>query len=396
MVKFKFLIAAFLMILLFSNNSEAKDKEIKPLFGFSKLIYNEAYDVLTQSWTEIHMSNEAAKMCPKLSKSLTKYMAEEHDKAMERQRKYYEEALSFKQESPEAFRPFYDKSDTIIRRADSVVLSLMEEIEDYMGGVHGMYGYFGVNFDTATGKHLQISDICNDTEKLLSAILMRLHEDSPRSPFENAEEYIKNQIINDEINFTVEPSGVSFHFNPYEIGSYAEGLFTATLLFSEYPDLFKEKYQQLPKAYCQTLPLYGTNIVTLQSGKRNFIQIDIDDGGFFHILTGGGSTEDRTGLTGLKDPVLVHMIDGTNYIYVDGYIEDKGRRIHVFNISDDKIELIGVMPYTFKNLGTLKYETWWIPTNPDNIRFDSMEPVGDKNLTSHFGTINDDGSLSFG
>ena len=144
------------------------------------------------------------------------------------------------------------------------------------------------------------------------------------------------------------------------------------------------------------MPKYGANIVSFEAGKRNYIQLDIDDAGFFHILTGAGDTEDRTGLAGIKEPVLVHMADGKNYLYVDGYIDGKGRRLHVFSISENKIELVGVMPYTFKNVGTLKYETWWIPTNPYSIHFDSMEPIGSKNLTSHFGAINNDGSFSFG
>ena len=66
------------------------------------------------------------------------------------------------------------------------------------------------------------------------------------------------------------------------------------------------------------------------------------------------------------------------------------------SISDNKIELMEVLPYTFKNLGTLKYETWWIPTDPNSIQFDSLEPSGAKNLKSHNGVITGSGSLSFG
>ncbi|MBR2179078.1 MAG: DUF3298 domain-containing protein [Selenomonadaceae bacterium] len=392
----KCLALLLLIIMTFVNQAEAATKEVKPLFGLSKFISNEADELLNQSWTELHMSGEAAKMYPKLSKAIEKYNIEEHDKAMERQRKYHEEALSLKQEMPpESFRPFYDKCDLIVRRADSTVLSLLEDTSDYMGGVHGMYGYFGVNFDTATGKRLQISDICTNAETLIGAILTRLHEDYPRSPFENAEAYIMEHVVQDTLNFTINPDGISVYFNPYEIGSYAEGLFTATLLFSEYPNLFKSKYTQSPKAYCQSLPRYGANIVSFETGKRNYIQLDIDDAGFFRIFTGAGNTEDRTGLAGIRELVLVHMVDGKNYIYVDGYIEGEGRRLHVFSVSESKIELVGVMPYTFKNLGGLKYETWWIPTNPNNIRFDSMEPIGKNNQTSHFGAIQDDGTFSF-
>ena len=259
-----------------------------------------------------------------------------------------------------------------------------------------MYGYFGVNFDTETGNRITISDICTNNEDLVKAIMTRLHEDSPRSSFEGAEEHIKNKILDGTINFTIEPKSISFHFNPYEIGSYAEGLFTATLLFSDYPNLFNQKYAQLPENYCQGLPLYSTNIVSLKDNMRDFIQFEFNDEGLYKISCGEGIVEDKTGLRGVKSLLLVHMADDKNYLYVDGFIEDEGRRLHVYKISDDKIELVHNLPYSFKNIGTQKYETWWIVTNPDNIRFDSMEPIGNKNATSHFGGFASDGSITFG
>ena len=293
-------------------------------------------------------------------------------------------------------RQFYDHDKVIACRADSVVLSLLEMPADYMGGVHGMYGYFGVNFDTATGKRLTISDVCTNAEELLKAIMTRLHEDSPVAPFENAEKHIMERIAKDDINFVIEPNGVSFHFNPYEIGSYAEGIYTATLFFSEYPKLFKAKYQQIPSTYCQTLPLYHSNIVSFGKGMRNFINITLADDGNYEIMSGGGNAKDKTGLQSIQPPTLMHMSNGKNYLFVDGFIDNKGRFLHVYDVSDNKLELVYVLPYTFKNIGTRKYETWWIPTDPNNIQFDSNEPIGANGITSHFGGVDNDGSISFG
>ena len=152
-------------------------------------------------------------------------------------------------------------------------------------------------------------------------------------------------------------------------------------------------YFQLPKNYCQMLPLYNANILSFKRGIRNYIQVTLDDKGNYKVLTGGGVAEDQSGLEGIKPPVLVHL-NGKNFLYVDGYIEGKGRQLHVYEVSDKKIELIYVLPYTFKNLGTKKYETWYLPTDPENISFDSLEKIG--NTTNHSGAINDDGSFSFG
>ena len=393
--KFINLTLTLIITLIFISQVEAKEA-VKPLFGLSKLACNEVDDYLNQHWEELYMSDEAAKNYPKLQKAINKYTKEQHNDAMKRQKKYREDAMELFKEVPEANHQFYDRTELIICRADSVVLSVLENSEDYMGGAHGMYGYFGVNFDSETGKILKITDVCTNTEFLVKAILTRLHEDSPESPFEGAEEYITKQISENTIKFNIEPKGVSFHFNPYEIGCYAEGLFTATLLFSEYPALFKMKYTQTPEIYCQSLPLYTTNIVSLKGDEKNFIQFETNDEGLYKIACAEGTVEDKTGLKGVKSLLLVHMSDDKSYLYVDGYIEDKGRRLHVYKISDNKINLVFDLPYSFKNIGTRKYETWWIPTDTNNIQFDSMEPVGDKNLTSHFGTINNDGSLSFG
>ena len=395
MIKLKFYVLALLMIFVFNSQSEAK--EVKPLFGLSKFVSNEADDYLLQRWTEINMSDDAAKMYPNLYKTLSSYSKSLKDNAMERQRKYHEESLSLSQESGET-RQFYDKSDIIVRRADSVVLSLIENTEDYMGGVHGMYGYFGTNIDVETGKYLHISDVCTNAEQLAKAIMMRLREDAPMSPFEDAEEKIMKRIVEDNLNFTINPAGISVYFNPYEIGCYAEGLFTATLLFSEYPNLFKSKYKKLPQAYCETLTLYYPNIVSFSNGMRNYVQVNLDDSGNYNVGCGGGIAEDMTGLKGLKDPVLVHMANGKNYLYVDGYIEGKGRELHVYNISDRNLELVWVLPCTFKDMnGLKKYETWWVPTDPNNIQFYSSEPIeAGGTPQNHFGAINFSGSFSFG
>ena len=174
MFRLKYLTLALLMTLIFSGQSEAK--EVKPLFGIYKIISNEADELLSQSWTQIYMTDEATKAYPKLSNAIDKYGKQLHDDAMSRQRKYHEEALTLKQEMPpEAFHSFYDKSDLIVRRADSVVLSLLDISEDYLGGVHGMYGYFGVNFDSETGKRLQISDVCTNAEVLVKAIPLLMY-----------------------------------------------------------------------------------------------------------------------------------------------------------------------------------------------------------------------------
>ena len=49
-----------------------------------------------------------------------------------------------------------------VMRADSQVISLRSYNNDYTGGIHGDYAYYGTTFDTVTGEELKIQDIVTD------------------------------------------------------------------------------------------------------------------------------------------------------------------------------------------------------------------------------------------
>ena len=56
------------------------------------------------------------------------------------------------------FPTFESKHDVYVRRADTLATSLLEYSSSYEGGAHGMYGVWGRNYDSKTGKELELMD----------------------------------------------------------------------------------------------------------------------------------------------------------------------------------------------------------------------------------------------
>ena len=226
-------------------------------------------------------------------------------------------------------------TDIFVRRADTLALSLLECSQSYEGGVHGMYGVVGRNFDAKSGRELTLDDVFTDRNELAGAIAAQLRRDYPSASFmesggvgmaEMVEQLVKDGVL----IWTLDPCGASFYFNPYIIGSYAEGIFTATILFDEYPALFAEKYRRAPKSYCMELRPWLPVRTTFADGSGRAVNVKTTDGGV-RIIMGGAILDDWGETYGLR-PVLVSLADGRRYLYVDGV--DAGRAWETTRVFD--------------------------------------------------------------
>ena len=358
MIKTNCTIITLLLVLIFSGQSEAN--EVKPLSGIFKKIFKDEDELLKQNWMEIYLNDETAKKYPKLKEALDGYNREACEGARDRSENYREQAQLVVKDNPEYFRSFYDGTEVIVSRADSMVLSLLEMSADYLGGAHGMYGWEGINFDTATGKQLKISDICNDDEKLIDEIIKKIKADYPKINFDpdTLDEKIIKEVVEDSISWTLEYKGVSLHFNPYDIAPYSAGLFTVTLLFEDYPDLFNSKYTQSPKDYCQDIPLYKAKFASELMDAR---------------------------------PTLVH-INNKDYLYVDHEISSAKRVMAVYDLNGDTPQNLTTIAYTLRHIED-DAEIWWIMTDPYNIQICSSDHF--KNVTAFHANVNEYGTLSF-
>jgi hypothetical protein len=119
-----------------------------------------------------------------------------------------------------------------ISYASKQLLSMLETIDSYTGGAHGNIGFASHTFlkeDDGVRK-LELRDLFTknaDLNPLVTFITQDLTT-------QEASFVADGSVVLDENSisvFTLSPRGISFHFAPYEVGSYAEGPREVTIPF---------------------------------------------------------------------------------------------------------------------------------------------------------------------
>ncbi|MCD8078118.1 MAG: RsiV family protein [Lachnospiraceae bacterium] len=144
---------------------------------------------------------------------------------------------------------YYDSSREIeVTRADKSVLSLTILYYSYVGGIHGDSGYTTVNFSTESGEILTLNDILEDADGFQEAaqtyIVEKLSEEHADELFEGYEETVAAMWEAEPIWY-LDAEGITFVFNPYEIGPYAMGTVCVTCPYDEVSGYMKEEYAGL-------------------------------------------------------------------------------------------------------------------------------------------------------
>ncbi len=220
--------------------------------------YTEDYYYLTEvNYQKLHLSEENKKEYPGLAKALDSLNAEKtefyKDKAKELD-EYASEQLNYYYEDGEQPAVYTANNKYLLQRADSVILSIRSDADEFSGGAHPNYGYSGYNFDTVTGKKLVITDVMTDISSLPAILSEKINskEEFADGFFASLEETL-SEYTAEQFNWTIGYQGVTFCFSPYEIASFAAGLITATVYFDEYPEIFNKKYTVAPESYAVTL-----------------------------------------------------------------------------------------------------------------------------------------------
>ena len=233
-------------------------------------VSDEKGDLLHSRWTGIRVTGPVP-FEPNINKALDAYTAKGEKQFAASSKKMVSDAKLDHSERAKYgatfFPAFEDNSDIYVRRADSLVVSLLEFGSSYMGGAHGMYGVTGKTFNTYTGREMQLTDVFTSQTAMTDAIKQQLMFDYPKASFQGNNGASMRNMVDQlakegHLFWTMDPRGVTFYFNPYILGSYAEGIFTTTLLYSERPQIFKHnEYTKAiewrgPKGYCMEIPSY--------------------------------------------------------------------------------------------------------------------------------------------
>ena len=205
------------------------DESIRPIqlaVHTHKIIDADEQGVLLRSSVPmvVFTGSAAAEGVEELQKALWRYNDETANQAQKNRERLLPRAEGDRAErrasGAKNFPAYQDMNDILVRRADTLAVSLLEDGHNYEGGVHGMFGVRGRNFDSKTGQELSLSDVCPDLPELAEVIKEQLIREYPDASFVGSGAETVDYLMGvGNISWTLDPTGVSFYFNPYLIGS---------------------------------------------------------------------------------------------------------------------------------------------------------------------------------
>ena len=161
-----------------------------------------------------------------------------------------------------------DYTECRVLRADNVLFSFIETNENYYGGAHGMYSVAGYAYDVETGKDLSFTDIVVDETKIRDLIAEKLDEEYGDIFFDDIYTLIDQYDFN-SLCWSISYFDVTLYFNPYDLGPYASGSQQVVFPFSEYADLFDEKYLSVPEQFVTQLSEYEQFCMDVNGDGKN-------------------------------------------------------------------------------------------------------------------------------
>jgi len=157
--------------------------------------------------------------------------------------------------SRDGFETYVSTLDVQVRRADSLVISLLSDSYSDYGQIENYRVFHGTNYDTQTGRELMLNEVVDVNNDLALAVQQELTGHMWTGEFyseDTVEDYFANTPY-DSFHWTLDYTGVTFYFAPGELCD--GGAMTATVSFAQYPELFNEKYMEVPESYTVELPL---------------------------------------------------------------------------------------------------------------------------------------------
>ena len=116
-----------------------------------------------------------------------------------------------------------DESGTV-RFYSADLISVRGHIYEYSGGAHGNYADFGVNYWWQNGqpRKLALADLFDDRKKWRTVVGGYIRRNLTKREASWPPKTDQDAV---DAPFTFSPAGVEFHFAPYHVGSYAEGMY---------------------------------------------------------------------------------------------------------------------------------------------------------------------------
>lgn len=344
--------------------------------GHFPTVYGDSYDVIMKaSYPVMQVSYGDTEKFPALSAALEERTADARENMVEYIDTSKETAMQQYEDYPAYFNPYEAKNEVTVKRADTLVTSLLFSAYAYSGGAHGNFYLHGETYDTETGKKLTLSDVVKDTAALAPAIRKEL------DTFWDDVEFFGDDNFDDifsrpeELSWTVDYNGITFYFSPYVLAAYASGTQTVTLSNEEYPDILKDKYKEVPNSYgielSPDVPLYYdvTGDGKIDEILFSAFSSDYSSSDAYITITVNDVPFKETLWFFEAHPTFVHTKDGENYIYAELYTENDYRDFVCFSVSDKvkKLHEISGGYRSFYRQGNVNIITKDVLTNPESF-----------------------------
>ena len=284
------------------------------------------------------------------------------------------------------FAPFRTQISTLdihVRRADSLVVSLLADSYADNGLIEGYRAFHGITLDSATGRELTINDVIRKMDDVVQVVKQELNSHMWTGDF-YSDTAVEDYFINtptDGFSWTLDNNGITFYFMPGDLCEPGFGYQTATVSFTGHRDLFEEKYFIEPKEYIAELSCGSSFFANLDDDpdleELNFIGFK-DDGGRFYESFGiytdidGHYMEEEIFAYDLH-PYYVKTADNRHYLYLFLAQTEEGAcemKLLVYDVSGQKFTKVGEMNAC---PGYMYPDSFIQPIDPRAFRLDNRD-----------------------
>lgn len=232
-----------------------------------------------------------------------------------------------------------------VMRADSRIVSVLCNFQDYHGGAHGYYYSYGLNYDVASGRELKLSDVVLKKEKFIELVRDKFEEKYANDSYmlTNAGEYLS--ALGDEeyasTPWIMDSESITLFFAPYVLGTYADGAQEVSIYFDEAPELFTAKYLDTCAEYVIPLLPARSYEVNAGGGKRVAVDVDFDYNDQYGSYTREyviGNARIRPESYSYSSDSYIVVAGGKHYIYTFASAENDYSMLEVVDVEAKSLD----------------------------------------------------------
>lgn len=310
--------------------------------GYSE---NMGEDLVQVTYKEILLEDCCAEQYPNLNQAIEKMNADEQASIETVYQGMMDQVNGFREEGYAVPYTYEVSENAYVRRADENIISVMYRKWECWGNAHVDRYLWGVNIDPVTGENISLEDVVTNINKIPSMVseyILKYNQQSDTTFYVDIEQYVREHL--GELKWNMDYSGLNIYFDAYELDSYADGDFCVVIPFADEPNLFVEKYKDVPDCYGMQLRDAEYCYVDLNNdSKIDKVQITSEENEYdmmgYKISVNDTVTSGEFEYYNV-DAYLLKAEDEQWYLYVQGVSENDYRTIDVYHIDVAGIEKV--------------------------------------------------------